>query len=441
MSNVNSILSKLGYPSIPKDGSSVISSIISPQNSIVGSPSMSSLVSPSMSRGSLQFMSNIGDSLMNNGDFSETPLSLCFIDFNVSPLNIGGSADSTDSTASVPSTALINKSYTLIIGILNGNLPPNSTLSVSGSDGTTYNINKSITNPPNPIENPTNIVLVGEINVLSRVEKVVTYTIINNGEINNSANLTFKIDWVSSLPPTKFSTNPKCPVGTWSKIDITFTLEEFFNPGNITPSPAIDGYYLMTNQKLNRFIGFNSTIDNWGKYFVFLSALTHGYSYNRICNISFTPDFTPSTVSPTSILKLSFIISDINLGTEPELNQIDPFLQNNKISHRCIGDWLKSNYKSVSDLIYMESSEKPLIMSVPTSCAIENFTIDKSEVTISPPRPPTPSPSPSRSNPSPSSPLSPSSQSSSKSSFNSMIYIIITVIILVTFYIYRSKQY
>ena len=432
MSNVDSILSRLGYPTLLKDSSTVMSNIISPVSN--GSPSY-------MSNGEVRSRSGLNTPGM---DFPNI-LQLCLVDFNVSPINIGGNNESDH-------TALINKPYTLIVGILNGTLPIDSILSVNGSDGTRYNIN-NITNPPSLGENTFNIGLVGEINVLSSVEQVVTYTISNNGQIDNS-NITFKITWVKSLPPTKFITNPKCPNGTWSKIDISFTLDELYNPTNITPSPAVAAYNEMTNKKLNRFLGITQTLENWAKFLLFASSLSHGYSYNRICNISLTPDFTPSTISPTSILNLSFIISDINLGTEPELNEFDSILPNNKISHKCLGDWLLANFKIISDLIYIDKTnpenQQPLVMSVPATCNIENFTIGRTEVTIgssspsspsSPSRPPVPFSPSSPSRPpvpfTPSNPLKPLTPSSS----NSMIFIIVGVVILVLFFIFKSKKY
>jgi len=415
MSNVDSILSKLGYPSMPKDGSSIISNVVSISKLDINSPSMSNRNNQLMENIESSFAPSISEdspSVMNS-------VQLCLVDFNVSPLNIGGNPG-----VDGDMTALINKPYTLIVGKLNGTLQPNSILTVNGSDGTSYTINKSITNPPNSNENSYNIVLLGEVNVSSSVEQLVTYTVSNNGQ-SDSSNPTFKMKWVSSLPPEKLVTNPKCPIGTWSKIDITFTLNEFFNPENRIPSPAIAAYNEMTNQKINRFIGIRNTLENWGKFYLFLSTLTHGYSYNRLCNISLTPDFTSSTISPTSILKLSFVISDINLETELELKNFESYLPNNKISHKCIGDWLKANFKTISDLIYINKTNpnQQLVMSVPASCKIENFSIDVNEVTISPPSPP----------------ITPSSSSSSSN--NNLMYVIIAVVILGLYFMFRPKSY
>ena len=121
--SINSILSKLGYPTIPKDGTSIMSSLISPINSIVNSPSTSNV--------GIQLMDNIDSPSMS----TYPPLQLCLVDFNVSPLNIGGNQG-----VDGDMIAIINKPYTLIVGILQGTLPPNSILSVSGSDGSKYNI-------------------------------------------------------------------------------------------------------------------------------------------------------------------------------------------------------------------------------------------------------------------------------------------------------------
>ena len=396
MSSINTIISQLGLPPIPKDDIPLLSNVIPP------------------------IISNIDPNATTT-----SPLKLGFMDINTSPSSLGG-FPATDGDINV----LINKPYTLIVAKIQGTLPSNSILAVNGSDGTNYNI-KSITNPIKPEENKYNFTLLGEIIVSSNVEQIVTYTITNNGQIG-SANFVYRIKYVTSLPPELLSVNPKCPVGDWSKIDITFTLDECLNPNNKIPSPSIVEYNQMTNQKLNIFLGFTNTLENWAKFLLFYSTTTHGYSYNRICNISLTPNFTPSTILPTSILNLSFIITDVNLGTFPALSQHENALSNNKLSHRCIGDWLKANYKVVKDLVYIDKTNpnnpQPLIMSGPASCKIENFTIDKTDIKIRSSSPPVP--------------FSPSnSDSSSDSSSNSMIFIIVGVVILVLFFIFKSKKY
>jgi hypothetical protein len=418
MSNVDSILSKLGYPSIPKDGSSIISNVIS---------SKSNIGSPSMAKTDIQLMSNLessfAPSISEDSPSVMNSVQLCLVDFNVSPYNMTGGGMDIQSDV----TALMNKPYTLMIGILYGTLELNSNLSVNGSDGSVYKVSNSITDRPDPYDNPGNIYLFGEVTVSSNTEKIVTYTIISNDrQIDYHYASSYKINWVESLPPAKLSKNPKCPIGTWSKIDITFTLDEFFNPFNITPSPAIMMYNQSTNNKMNKYLGMTNTLDNLGKYYIFMCALTHGFSYNRICNISMTPNFTSSTISPTSIITLSFIITDINLKTETEVAYLESILPNNKISHKCIGDWLKTNFKTVNDLVYINPSRPGefKVINVPSSCSIENFSIDVKEVTFSPPTPSTP-PTPSN----------------TSSSYSSLMYVIIVVVILGLYFMFRPKRY